>query len=453
MDYWSFLNIEPTSDTNAIKKAYAVLLKENKPDENPAGFAQLHQAYKYCLKEAKYYSETSEDTAIEEAPNLTLNLKKRAALVNYSLVEDAQTNYSSQNNDQPTQDLSDTGLGDEELSDKKVSSETGEAYVIQDCYREPNDSNEQCLENEEKVSGVDGLGTKELVDEEVSNDKPCVIKDHYRESDDNSEKSLESQENIDYLSAEELNHYRQVLINSAEQAFVEMQQNDNVEAWKFIEHCDALYDLTFKDSYADYVFEQWLSFLEDSQIDAHSRLNSLHYLDYIFDWSGQITDYEIYHGEDKVKPIFDALLEKEIIQARSLKWFVEPRHTGPIEYAGYYKRLGATSIDILLFYIVLNSFFAGQPFKDTIWIFLGVFIVVNAILEASPLQGSLGQVLFDFKVASPKGRRLNIFHALWRQLVYTASTLGFKFTIWINFLINDGRMLHDRLSLSVVIKR
>lgn len=53
MSPWQVLGIEPTGDAKAIKQAYAVLVKKNKPDENPEGSAQLHKAYEQCAAMAK----------------------------------------------------------------------------------------------------------------------------------------------------------------------------------------------------------------------------------------------------------------------------------------------------------------------------------------------------------------------------------------------------------------
>src|SRR5690606_23650077 len=50
---WSELGIEPTDDTRTIKKAYAKLLKQTRPDENPEAFQRLHQAYKDALARIK----------------------------------------------------------------------------------------------------------------------------------------------------------------------------------------------------------------------------------------------------------------------------------------------------------------------------------------------------------------------------------------------------------------
>tara|TARA_B100000676_G_C18021419_1_gene812845 strand:- start:460 stop:1641 length:1182 start_codon:yes stop_codon:yes gene_type:complete len=61
MSPWDRLELAPTSDTRAIKKAYARLLKQHRPDQDAAAFQQLHQAYKTALALAEQQTEEVED--------------------------------------------------------------------------------------------------------------------------------------------------------------------------------------------------------------------------------------------------------------------------------------------------------------------------------------------------------------------------------------------------------
>jgi hypothetical protein len=52
-DIWEVLGIAATGDEVAIRRAYAVQLKQTRPDDNPAGFARLRDAYEAALRIAK----------------------------------------------------------------------------------------------------------------------------------------------------------------------------------------------------------------------------------------------------------------------------------------------------------------------------------------------------------------------------------------------------------------
>ena len=53
MDIWKILDIDPTRDLKAIKKAYARLSVKYHPEEHPEEFRQLNDAYKAAVKYAK----------------------------------------------------------------------------------------------------------------------------------------------------------------------------------------------------------------------------------------------------------------------------------------------------------------------------------------------------------------------------------------------------------------
>ena len=47
MNAWEILGIEPTSDKKEIKRAYARLLKQYHPEDNPEEFKQIQAAYSF----------------------------------------------------------------------------------------------------------------------------------------------------------------------------------------------------------------------------------------------------------------------------------------------------------------------------------------------------------------------------------------------------------------------
>src|SRR5512139_2161962 len=66
--HWEVLGLEPTGDVLAIKKAYAGLLKKNRPDEQPEAYQELRQAYEWALSEAEL-RRRAPDEAVEDEPD------------------------------------------------------------------------------------------------------------------------------------------------------------------------------------------------------------------------------------------------------------------------------------------------------------------------------------------------------------------------------------------------
>lgn len=55
------LELDEDADERAVKRAYAKRLRTTRPDEDPAGFQQLHEAYQAALAYAKYRAQWDED--------------------------------------------------------------------------------------------------------------------------------------------------------------------------------------------------------------------------------------------------------------------------------------------------------------------------------------------------------------------------------------------------------
>lgn len=58
------LELEPDADERTIKRAYARLLRDNRPDEDPEGFQRLHEAYQTALQWQRYRQEIAEDQEV-----------------------------------------------------------------------------------------------------------------------------------------------------------------------------------------------------------------------------------------------------------------------------------------------------------------------------------------------------------------------------------------------------
>ncbi|KPY89252.1 J domain-containing protein [Pseudomonas syringae pv. tagetis] len=67
MNCWSILGLDAHSDVRSIKRRYAALLKQNRPDEDPAGFQRLRDAYEQALSRA---AEAQEQPMAQQHPLL-----------------------------------------------------------------------------------------------------------------------------------------------------------------------------------------------------------------------------------------------------------------------------------------------------------------------------------------------------------------------------------------------
>ncbi|MCC7597225.1 J domain-containing protein [Janthinobacterium sp. FW305-129] len=75
---WEILGTEPTGDERALKRAYAKRLKVTRPEDDPAAFQELREAYEYALRHAHLFAEElpeaesagAEAAEVPEAPPL-----------------------------------------------------------------------------------------------------------------------------------------------------------------------------------------------------------------------------------------------------------------------------------------------------------------------------------------------------------------------------------------------
>ena len=60
-NFWSVLQIEPTTDKKTIKSAYSTLSKVYHPEDNPEKFMELQKAYKEARAYAKRHKKDVEN--------------------------------------------------------------------------------------------------------------------------------------------------------------------------------------------------------------------------------------------------------------------------------------------------------------------------------------------------------------------------------------------------------
>ncbi|MFB0841102.1 tetratricopeptide repeat protein [Paenibacillus oleatilyticus] len=74
MQVWEILGIEPTHEISAIKKAYAAKLKIHHPEDDPAGYQQLREAYDQAIKLAKRQQKQTSRSNEEQEVYATLDV-------------------------------------------------------------------------------------------------------------------------------------------------------------------------------------------------------------------------------------------------------------------------------------------------------------------------------------------------------------------------------------------
>ncbi|MFO6296759.1 hypothetical protein [Rahnella selenatireducens] len=75
MSIWSVLDIEPTDDLSIIKRAYARKLKTTRPDQDPAGYQRLREAFEQAKGYANRPSKSDVVTEIlDESPSFTVRM-------------------------------------------------------------------------------------------------------------------------------------------------------------------------------------------------------------------------------------------------------------------------------------------------------------------------------------------------------------------------------------------
>ena len=65
---WDILGTEPTGDERALKRAYAKRLKVTRPEDDPAAFQELRDAYEYALRNAAAIAEYVQQQAEVQGP-------------------------------------------------------------------------------------------------------------------------------------------------------------------------------------------------------------------------------------------------------------------------------------------------------------------------------------------------------------------------------------------------
>ena len=366
MNCWAILRLDPTTDTRAIKKAYAVLLKQNRPDENPSGFQTLHGAYQQALDWARHQAE---DT--EPAPPARMQL-----------------------------------------------------------LQEPLDTTDAALP------------TPESVPVELSATEP--------------EPSSEEEQWEDFLAEQ-----WDILVDRIEQLLQQPSLRNRPQAWDFFTENEALLDIEFKSAFSLRFLQRLLEIFKQQRGNSELILmpEIVRHLNGIFWWSERRHHYDAYFNPEELDDFFHWWQPRPASQTKPSPTPVnnkpEPKR---VPYGNYYMRWLALMVDLaplVLLAYGLNELAHWDKRGETFALIAGVlgYILLSALFEASPLQATPGKWLCRLTVCDREGGRVPLWRALLRSLLFAISMQFLYITLIINMLIWDGRLLHDRLSRSIVLKR
>ena len=391
MSCWDILGIAPNSELKAVKQGYAAKLKVTKPDEDPEGFQRLHAAYKQATQLARRNNANTLSSVITPID----------------------------------------------------SNSTDEAVPIAQLDSTEPDINQEPHEDEFQFE-LDEPSTTNVALEAASESEI-----YQQELQQIAQADLQQAQLFLQQQWEELTNK----VNSITQ---DIKALNSVDSWYFLDQRQALLDLEFKSEFSNYVFEALTNGLNEMK-KPNLDNEVFTYLDSIFLWSDRSDLLEQEFGHEAVENLMQAVAA---VSETTIKWTSPKQHQGEMVAGNYFARIVATLLDWILLGMIavliskMGWSLSGKPDQSLDFI-LGTFwfLIAAPIMEASPLQGTPGKILFGMKVVSKKGRRLNILHALWRSFMFSLVLAAFKITVWIHLFIRNDRLLHDRSSWSMVIKR
>lgn len=276
-----------------------------------------------------------------------------------------------------------------------------------------------------------------------------------------NEQASECLAEVSLSSDQQLGEAWNSLASEVDHLLQNQQLSQQVAHWQFLEDTDALFYYRFKVEFSRHLFGQIIAYRLQDQTNLLRLSHQVStYLNRLFGWTDQRRELEDEFGYAEVDWMLDSLvINHGTVKA---KLCVPKQHIGPIVYANYYVRLLGTCLDIsIVSVITLGLIKLAPPLVmieqhqtiSMIAISLTIYVLGTTIFEATPLQATPGKLLLGLKVTDRRGRRLSVLRSFQRSLCFVLSTLLFSITLWVNLITFDGRLVHDRCSGSLAIRR
>jgi uncharacterized RDD family membrane protein YckC len=417
MNCWNVLEIEATNDRIVIKKAYASKLKVTKPDFDPEGFQTLHAAYKKAL---------SLKDSIKRPKTLESNSDEVKKIIINSQFSEFQNNENIELESNVEDNKPESSLKN------KLNNEYKNLKLDRASLESISVINEATVKNtEEKQNKLVGSNSIYLEESEVNS--------------------------LYYLIHDENGKNERELLTDVVQLLSQINSN-NLDEWRGLLSHFENYSIEQRIYFSQYFFKKLLEHFVDKK-QKTIAYTTLRFIDSKLKWSSQIDALERSFGYEKLS-LFRQQLQSPYEKFKT-KYFCENVHQGNIVFASFGDRVVPLLIDVGLLFLL--TFISSSVTKlilpdieseTIIWQAFFWWAILCPVLEASPIQATIGKLIFKLKVVSKKGKRLNIVHATLRAITFLLFAVSIKLSIWIQyFLSSDEGFLHDRFTFSRVIKR
>ena len=413
MNCWEVLGIEPYSDKKTIKIAYAKLLKQCRPDDDPEGFQVLHKAYKNALQWVPV------EYVKDETPWMTDEGKPTLSADSVWAVDDGKP-----------------------------------ADVSEIILKAPESSANESQDNPHSPNSIHESDTQSSDYHQDADDEYHLLAAELEQQSQLPELSAEDEALLAEISNQEESFGEdwETLYTKVNQIIKSTKQANDVDSWRFIESLPSMRDLEFRKATADKVFEV-IAEVNQSSLESKNlyvKRPVINYLNGLFNWDKKWQQYDYEYSRSMLDAVFPYLAEAD----RPVKGVKLKRELF------YYRRILAFAIDLIVLIVValfVDSIAANwgadkESNAAIFWWVLFYVLIIIPVQESSRYRGTLGKRIVGLEVISARGDRINFIHATWRSIVTTFCCLAFKLVLWINIILSWWRseLLQDTLTRSYV---
>ncbi|MEK5146714.1 RDD family protein [Psychrobacillus sp. FSL K6-4615] len=126
-----------------------------------------------------------------------------------------------------------------------------------------------------------------------------------------------------------------------------------------------------------------------------------------------------------------------------------------LSYAGFWQRMGATIIDLVLWIAFSFSIALLLPIDEEFLTITGLFIswMYYALLDSSSWQGTIGKKVMGISVCDLDGERISFVRATFRYFFHIFSALILYIGFFMVIFTQKKQALHDMMTSCVIVKK